>query len=136
MDKLIKIVKWSIIAIIVIIVLFDVVLEVLGYTISEAMRDWESLDGLWFAPYVGATILGHWWIHFWKSTNRWIEWVPYRYLVLVGIGVLTIVLNVTISTEVLYLPWYVTIPGGLATGALLWPQLSRRKQEGETAENQ
>lgn len=136
MDKLISIVKWSILAIIVIIVLYDIVLLLLGYTISEAMGDWESLEGWWIAPYFGSTTLGHWHIHLWKETNWWMKWVPYRYLVLVGMGVLTVVLNVTISSDVLYLPWYVTIPGGLATGALLWPQLSKRKQEGEETKSQ
>jgi hypothetical protein len=124
--KLIKIVKWSIIGIVIAIIVFDVVLLLLGYTISEAMRDWESLEGWWIAPYYGSTILGHFWIHIWKEHNRWTRsW--YRYLALVGLGVLTLFLNLTILRET-NVPWYITIPGGLGTGAILWPQLKKKQK--------
>lgn len=119
-----KIVKWSIIGIILLIIIYDVVLLALGYTISQAFRDWESLDGWWIAPYYGSTLLGHWWIHFWEEHNRWTRaWQ--RYIALAGLGVLTLLLNLTILRET-NVPWYITIPGGLATGAILWPQLKKK----------
>lgn len=124
-DFLNKTAKWFIISIIATIILTDIILLLHGYTISEIMQDLESFDGLWCLPFFGSMFIGHWWIHFWKEDNLWTKKLAiYRYIALVVLGVLTILLNTIILTDV-YIPWYLTVSGGLIVGALLWPQLGK-----------
>lgn len=122
-ENLIKIIKWSIISIFIAIIIYDVIFETLGYTISEVMRDWVDLDGLWILPYCGSVIVGHWWINIWSKHNWWTNsW--HRYFILIYIGVVALLLNITSR---IVLEWYVTIPLGLVTGAILWPQLKKKR---------
>lgn len=126
MKKLIKIIQWSIFGIIAVIIIYDIVLVALGYTISEVMRDWADLDGWWIAPYYGSVLIGHWWINIWSKHNWWTRhWC--KYLVLLGVGVLALLLNLTILRDI-DVSWYITIPAGLGTGAILWPQLKKKRK--------
>jgi len=84
--------------------------------ISVVLRDWAGVDRLWILPYYMSVLIGHWYINLWSKT------LPYgkvRYVILGTLGITTLVLNLTIVKDI---PWYISVPGGLATGALLWGQ--------------
>lgn len=125
MSKLKTFIAISIFLIIALITIYDIILVRCGYTISEVLRDWGSLDGWWIAPWYGSMFIGHWWINIWSTHNWWTtSW--HKQFVLVLTVVLLLLLNLTIMKDV-FIPWYITIPGGLCTGALLWPQLKKKK---------
>ena len=116
-----SVVKWFTISALVIIIVADIIFVSLGYTISEYYRDLVWVDNLWTLPFITSIILGHWGINlFTKIPFGW-----WRYVVLLGIVALALVVDLTIP---IHLPWYLTIPGGLITGALLWPQRKVEKE--------
>jgi len=115
-----KVVKWFTITTFIVIVVTDIIFEILGYTISEYYTDLVWIDELWILPFYTAIILGHCGINLFKKiTFSW-----WRYIVLGSLVVLTLILDLTIS---IHIPWYITIPGGLTVGALLWPQKRKKK---------
>ena len=115
-----KIVKYFVSTIVIVIVLADIIFAMLGYTISEYFRDLENTRDLWILPFFGSIIVGHWWINLFKTITH----VKLLYACLISLGVLAIVANVIMK---IYIPWYMSIPGGLVVGALLWPQENKRE---------
>jgi len=127
MSSLKQIVKWFVIIIFLITAASDVIFAALGFTISEYMRNLAGVDHLWFVPYFASVIIGHWWINIWTADSRWLkEYVVHRYVSLVVMGVLAIIFNLTILKT--NIPWYFTVPGGLLTGAILWPQAKKNSK--------
>ena len=91
-----------------------------GDTISEVSRDYHEVGGLWILPYYTSVLLGHLWI-----TSEEIRYKIIRNIFLLITLLLTAYVNLTIPS--MFLHWYVTIPAGMLTGALLWPQRKKLK---------
>jgi hypothetical protein len=120
MTTLRKVIKYFVISMAVVITVFDVVVYNMGDAISTYLRDEAGINNWWILPYCGGILLGHLFINLHKE----IKYRIYRNIALAIVTVLALVLNLTVLRWVL-IPWYFTIPGGLASGALLWPQPKR-----------
>lgn len=123
--------KWFTLGGLFIIIATDIILWYFGYTISEIVRDYQwwdkdlELNNLWSIGFYLATILGHWTINIYSKEDK-VDNRLTRFIILVVIWIAVLISNFTIFKET-HIPWYLTIPGGLAAGAYLWPLKKKEK---------